>query len=87
MQDSLIFSQSSIFYLQKLAHDVHTNTGVRHKLSNENSMLQLLKIATLSTDFTVRHDLERFTDELDSTQVKMLKGQGVILKHYTSSVM
>lgn len=80
MKEPLIFSQSSIFYLQKLAHDVHSCTGVRHKLSNENSMLNLLKTATLSKNRLVRKDLEKFAAELKPEQISALQGQGVVIK-------
>lgn len=80
MKEQLIFSPSSIFYLQKLAHDVHSCTGVRHKLSNENSMLNLLKSATLSKNRAVRKDLEKFTADLNAEQINALMGEGVVLR-------
>ncbi len=79
MQQPLIFSQSSIFYLQKLAHDLHSSTGVRHKLANENSMLKLLKAATLSSSSMVQEDLQMFAKDLNKNQVHTLMGRGVIL--------
>ena len=81
MSDSLIFSQSSIFYLQKIAHNVHSSTGVRHKLSDQNSMLKLLKTATLSSNSIVQEDLEMFAKDLNKEQVNELMGRGVILKN------
>ena len=80
MKEPLIFSESSIFYLQKLAHDFHSVTGVRHKLSNENSMLSLLKSATVSNNRAVRRDLDKFTADLAPDQINALMGQGVALK-------
>lgn len=76
----LIFSQSSIFHLQKLAHDMHSISGVRHKLSNENSMMKLLKKASLSHNNTVRSDLQKFADELDAKQLRTLMNHGIILR-------
>lgn len=76
----MIFSQSSIFYLQKLAHDVHSTTGVRHKLSDQNSMLKLLKTATLSGSTEIQEDLTMFAKDLDKKQREELIGRGVILK-------
>ena len=84
MKEPLIFSQSSIFYLQKLAHDVHSCTGVRHKLSNENSMLNLLKSATLSKNRLVRNDLEKFAADLKPEQIDALVGEGVVLKRQSA---
>jgi hypothetical protein len=81
VSDPLIFSQSSIFYLQKIAHNVHSSTGVRHKLSDQNSMLKLLKTATLSSNSVVQEDLEMFARDLNSQQVSELMGRGVILKN------
>lgn len=76
----IIFSQSSIFHLQKLAHDMHSVSGERHKLSNENSMMRLLKKASLSQDDIVRDDLQRFADNLDAKQISALMSHGIILK-------
>lgn len=76
----LIFTQSSIFHLQKLAHDMHSISGVRHKLSNENSMMKLLKKASLSQNDTVRSDLQKLADELDTQQIRTLMSHGIILR-------
>ena len=85
MSDTMLFSQSSIFYLQKIAHTVHSSTGVRHKLANENSMLKLLKAATLSSSAMVQEDLEQFAKDLDKDQVNRLISRGVILKSYQAT--
>lgn len=76
----MIFSQSSIFYLQKIAHNLHSSTGVRHKLSEENSMLKLLKAATLSSNGEIREDLDKFAEDLDRNQLDELMGRGVMFK-------
>lgn len=76
----LIFSQASIFHLQKLAHHVHTSTGVRHRLADENSMMKLLKSATLSYNDDVQQDLQAFMRDLNEKQVTTLMGRGVILR-------
>lgn len=76
----LILSQSSVFYLQKIAHDVHADSGVRYKMSNESSMLNLLKVATLSKNSSVRKDLDRFASDLNKDQLKTLMSHGVILR-------
>ncbi len=81
----LIFNQSSIFHLQKLAHDVRSSTGIRHKLSDENSMMKLLKKATLSNNSNVRQDLDNFTSELDEKQLNTLMNHGVVLKQAINS--
>jgi hypothetical protein len=77
---NLIFSQASIFHLQKLAHHVHSSTGVRHRLSDENSMMKLLKTATLSYNEDVQQDLDAFMRDLNDKQVTTLMGRGVILR-------
>lgn len=77
----LILSQSSVFYLQKIAHDVHADSGVRYKISNESSMLNLLKAATLSKNRLVKEDLNRFASDLDKAQIKTLMSHGVVLRN------
>lgn len=41
-----IFSQAAIFRLQQLASAVHKQTGVRHKLSEPNNLMALLRYSS-----------------------------------------
>lgn len=76
----LILNDTSIFHLQKLAHDVRSTTGVRHRLSDENSMMKLLKKATISENSAVQRDLKAFASELGEEQINSLLSRGVILR-------
>lgn len=76
---SIVFNESSILHLQKLAKDVKTSTGVKHRLSDENSMLRLLKLATEAKQQHIRNDLDAFVNELSVEQVNKLKSRGVMV--------
>lgn len=76
----LVLNPSSIFHLQKLAHDVRSTTGIRHKLADENSMMKLLKKATISDNSAVQRDLKAFANELNEEQINSLLSRGVILR-------
>jgi len=78
--ERLILNQSSILHLQKLAHDVRSTTGVRHKLADENSMMKLLRKATVSDNSAVQRDLKAFASELDEKQISSLLSRGVVLR-------
>ncbi len=78
--ERLILNQSSILHLQKLAHDVRSTTGIRHRLADENSMMKLLKKATISENIAVQRDLKAFASELDEKQISSLLSRGVVLR-------
>ena len=80
----LVFSKCSLFHLQKLASHVRTSTGSRHKLSDQNSMMQLLKKAVLSDNDNVQLDLNNFVSHLDDSQLQTLRKQGILLKRKAS---
>lgn len=78
--DKIIFNDSSLLYLQKIAKEVKTTTGERHRLADENSMLRLLKVATESKHNKVQDNLDQFSQKLDAKQHKLLSEQGISLK-------
>lgn len=41
-----IFSQAAIFRLQQLASAVHKHNGIRHKLSEPNNLMALLRYSS-----------------------------------------
>lgn len=76
--NKLIFSQTGVYRLQQLANQVHMHTGVRHKLSDQQAMLQLLRDSALSNDDTIQEYLAAFTNELDDSQKASLLNTGVL---------
>jgi hypothetical protein len=85
-KNDFIFTQSSIFHLQKLAKNVHGSTGQRHKLADQNSMLKLLKTAVLSNDSMVKGDLSNFKKGLNDKQIDTFLRHGVILSQVDNKV-
>jgi len=75
--DKLIFSQSGVFRLQQLASQVHSITGMRHKLSDQSSMMELLRDCASSNHSVIQEHFAAFSSELDSGQVGSLVANGV----------
>ncbi|GAB1262704.1 hypothetical protein [Aurantivibrio plasticivorans] len=75
--NKLILSQSGVYRLQQLASQVHTLTGVRHKLSDEAAMIDLLKNCAQSSDKVIQTYFAAFTSELNEDQVNSLLARGV----------
>ncbi len=73
----LIFSQSGVFRLQQLASLVYRKTGVRHKLSVEDELLEMLRLSTRSQQSDIRRCCENFTMELNARQLAALKTYGI----------
>lgn len=73
----LIFSQSGVFRLQQLASLVYRKTGVRHRLSVEDELLEMLRLSTRSQQPDIRRCCENFTMELNSRQLMALKQHGI----------
>ncbi|GAB1265418.1 hypothetical protein NBRC116493_27550 [Aurantivibrio infirmus] len=75
--DKLIFSQSGVYRLSQLASQVHSITGMRHKLSDQSSMMELLRDCATSNHSVIQEHFAAFSSELDSTQVSSLVANGV----------
>lgn len=75
--NSLIFSQKAVYRLQQLASHVYRHSGVRHKLSQEHEMMQLLRDSVFSSDPGVRRCYEAFTMELNQHQLNALIARGI----------
>lgn len=75
--EKLIFSQSGVYRLQQLASQFHHITGVRHKLSNESEMINLLRDCSESKDKVIQTYFAAFTGELDEAQSNSLRRRGV----------
>ena len=78
--DTLIFSQSAIFRLQQLVSQHYHYTGVRHKLANQEGILDLLRESALITDKKVRNSYDAFVLELNKRQIDALSDRGIKLR-------
>ncbi len=81
VDDKFIFSQSGVYRLQQLANQVHSTTGVRHRLSNQDSLLRLLDFSSHCSDNIIQTYLVAFTSELDTEVINDLKERGVLVHH------
>jgi hypothetical protein len=75
--EKLIFSQSGVYRLQQLASQVRTITGIRHKLSDESAMLELLRSCARSNHKVIKTYFAAFTSELNDQQRSSLLARGV----------
>lgn len=75
--EKLIFSQSGVYRLQQLASQVHHLTGIRHKLSDEGAMLELLRNSASSNDKVIQTYFAAFSSELNEEQATKLRARGV----------
>jgi hypothetical protein len=78
--NALIFSQTAIFRLQQLATQYYHHTGIRHKLAEQDGILELLQFSALVTDRTVRSAYDDFVKELNKRQINALVEKGVTLR-------
>ena len=79
--NSLIFSQSAIFRLQQLGSQYFHYTGERHKLAEENGILNLIQSSAIIPDRKVRNAYHAFLMELNKSQIDALLERGVKLRH------
>lgn len=84
--DKLILSQSGVYRLQQLASQFHHLTGVRHKLSNNDDMIDLLRDCASSKDKVIQTYFAAFTNELGPEQVNSLVAMGVQPQNAPSSL-
>jgi hypothetical protein len=79
--NTLIFSQTAIFRLQRLGAQYYHYTGERHRLADEHGILDLLQNSALINDHRVRGAYEAFINELEKPQIEALVERGVRLRH------
>lgn len=75
--DKLIFSQSGVYRLQQLASQVRSITGIRHRLSDESAMFELLRTCAASKHKVIKTYFAAFTSELNEQQVSSLSAKGI----------
>lgn len=78
--DNLIFSQSAIFRLHQLGSQFYQLTGLRHKLSTPEGIIDLLRTAALSQEKNIRVCYDAFVLELNKRQIDALAARGIILR-------
>ena len=78
--DTLIFSQTAIFRLQQLGSQYYHHTGERHRLANENGILELLQSSALIADRKVRSAYDAFVMALNKRQIDALTQRGIKLR-------
>ena len=74
-----IFSQAAIFRLQQLAGSVHKHNGVRHKLSEPDSLLALLRYGAQAPTPGIALQYQAFIRILNRIEKDALRAQGVPL--------
>ncbi len=79
--NTLIFSQTAIFRLQRLGVQYYHYTGERHRLADEHGILDLLQNSALINDQKVRGAYEAFINELEKPQIEALVERGIRLRH------
>ena len=75
----LKLSQMGIYYLQHLANLVKERTGVRHKLSKQNDIINLLRYSSTCTDTLIYSSYNNFTDSLEEDERIYLQSRGILL--------
>lgn len=77
--DTLIFSQAAIFHLQQLANHIHRHTGIRHRLSTTQGIINLLSEGASSHAPDVKSCYAAFALELNKRQLDALASQGLFI--------
>jgi len=77
--NALSFSQTAILCLRRLVTQYYYLTGVRHRLTDEFGILDLLQKSASMTHHNVRAAYRAFLKKLDQHQIEMLVAQGIEL--------
>ncbi len=73
----LSFSNTSLIALNQLESQMRREVGVRHNLSQESSLYELIQHASTSENSKIRKAFKFFESSLDSEQKKALTYRGV----------
>ncbi|RMF14837.1 MAG: hypothetical protein D6758_10800 [Gammaproteobacteria bacterium] len=76
--NQLIFNQASIFHLQQLEVQYRRRKGVRHRLSDESSRLELINQSASSPDKIIQKYFRRFAHELEPELIQELISRGIV---------
>jgi len=77
--NALSFSQTAIFCLRRLVTQYYYFTGVRHRLTDEFGILDLLRNSASMTHDNVRAAYRAFLKKLDQSQLETLVALGIDL--------
>lgn len=75
--EKLIFKEKNIFILSKLVSLVRQETGVRHRMSNNDSIVSLLKDVCKSAHPQIKAYFNKFVENLTPEQIQDIKSEGV----------
>ncbi len=82
----LLFTQASIYHLQQLASMVKQKTGVRHRLSDPKSVINLLRYSCTAADHTVNSEYNEFIATLRDEQRDYLQSRGLLIPYIMQNV-
>ncbi|WP_317932586.1 DUF4278 domain-containing protein [Halioxenophilus sp. WMMB6] len=74
---AIYFSTENLIALNKLEASVRKESGVRHVLSEERSLIDLIKMASVSSSIQIQTSLFNFLQGLSSEQKNQLVYRGV----------
>lgn len=74
---TLSFSNASLIALNKLESQMRREIGIRHNLSQESSLFELIQLASNSDNSKIRNAFQFFERSLDKDQKKALTYRGV----------
>ncbi len=77
MEQLMIFSETNIYILSKLVALVRRDTGTRHRLNSNDSIMGLLLDTSKCTDERIRNYYNRFLDNLTPEQLVGFKENGL----------
>jgi len=73
------FSETALFCLRRLVTQYYYFTGVRHRLTDEFGILDLLRNSASITHRNVRSAYQAFLKKLDQHQIETLIAKGIEL--------
>lgn len=75
-----IFSQAAIFRLQQLASAVHKHAGIRHKLSEPDNLMALLRYSSMAPTGNIALQYQAFIRILTLVERTALVERGIPLE-------
>ena len=75
----VLWSQTNVYHLHRMANHVRADTGKRPKLSDEQAVIQLILDCANSENAHIREQFSNFTDSLADEQRQVLSNLGVEL--------
>ena len=77
MEQLMIFSEANIYILSKLVALVRRDTGVRHRLNSNDSIMDLLRGTSKCDDERIKSYFSRFLENLTPEQLVSFKESGL----------